>query len=95
MYLFMNYTLILFKLFLVIFEPDKHEFFSRITNKNYDISTKLDNEFQYLKTNMKENCVFLLKILWTLDLQNLLFCIVIKRTAITILYFQILFIVRI
>lgn len=89
----LNYIYLLLKIFILLVEPDTYEYNKKVLKKTYQqITEPAPSEINEYRNEMKRNFVFLIKILLSLDLQNIIFCIILKKTSnISILYNQILF----
>ena len=97
MFLFLDYVFFMFKMYILIVEPETYEYDKKIVNKTHEQITSMKNdEIQLLRTDMKKNFICIVKFFFTIDILNTIFCIILKKTVeTTIIYNQIIYSINI
>lgn len=95
-YIFLNYIYLMIKLYVLKYNPEDKEINKVIHGKNSKQISLLKGEvISNLRLNMVENYKFIFKMFCSIDLQNMIFCVVLaKTTNIASVYFKIFFILN-
>lgn len=98
MYIFLNYFYLLIKLYVLKYNPEDKKLNRVLQRKNGQyVDSMSDEQITNLRTSMIDQYKSIFVLFTTLDLQNLIFCIVLNKTvtsSASIIYLKMFFILN-